>query len=81
MYTLSGVSALADDAFRVTGLLTINGQSHPVEVVATASAPSAERVVLTAEAEIDRRDWGMSWAKAGASVRNRVVVIAHFNRS
>ena len=47
----------------------------------SAARAAPGRATLTAEAEIDRRQWGMTWAKMGAGVINHVVVVAQFTRS
>ena len=65
---------------RIKGSLRIKDQSHPIELVATLTTPSAERVTLSGEVEIDRRQWGVSRAPMGAGVANRVVVVAQFVR-
>ena len=65
----------------MTGSLTIRDQSRPLELLVTATQPAPGRATLTAEAEIDRRQWGMTWAKMGAGVINQVIVVAQFIRS
>ncbi len=80
-YAATGASPTDDGQLRVTGSLTIKDQSRPLEVLVTASQPDPDRAILTAEAEIDRRQWGMTWAKMGAGVINQIVVVAHFIRS
>jgi polyisoprenoid-binding protein YceI len=80
-YTASGASPTDDGRLKVTGSLTIKDQSRPLDVFVTASQPAPDRAILTAEVEIDRRQWGMTWAKMGAGVINQVVIAAHFIRS
>ena len=79
-YATTGASPTDDGQLKVTGSLTIKGQSRPLELLVTTSQPAPDRAILTAEAEIDRRQWGMTWAKVGAGVINHVAVVAHFNR-
>jgi hypothetical protein len=31
--------------------------------------------------DLDRREWGLTWAKLGAGTHNRLVVHAHFVRA
>jgi polyisoprenoid-binding protein YceI len=80
-FTVLEVTPSADGTLKITGTLLIKDRSHTVEFVAASDHPSRDRVTLTAEATIDRRHWGMSWARLGARVVNRVVVRAAFVRS
>lgn len=80
-YSVTGARPADDGKLKVTGSLTIKDQSRPLELLVTAIQPAPGRATLTAEAEIDRRDWGMTWAKMGARVNNQVVVVALFTRS
>jgi polyisoprenoid-binding protein YceI len=80
-YSATGATPTDDGKLKVTGSLTIRDQSRPLELLVTATQPAPGRVTLTAEAQIDRRQWGMTWAKRGAGVINDVVVVAQFARS
>ncbi len=79
-YVATGVSPDGEGRLKVSGTLTIKGQSRPLDLIATATEPAPGRAILTAEAEIDRRQWGITWAKMGAGVHNHLVVAAHFTR-
>jgi polyisoprenoid-binding protein YceI len=80
-YSATGASPTDDGKLKVTGSLTVKDQSRPLELLVTATQPAPGRATLTAEAEIDRRQWGMTWAKMGAGVINQVVVVAQFTRA
>jgi polyisoprenoid-binding protein YceI len=80
-YSATGASPTGDGKLKVTGSLTVKDRSEPLELLVTASQPAPGRATLTAEAEIDRRQWGMTWAKMGAGVINQVVVVAQFTSS
>lgn len=80
-FTASEAVPSADGTVRVTGTLRIKDQSHPIELAATSTEPSPDRVTVRAEATIDRSEWGLTWAKMGARLVNRVVVVAQFARS
>jgi polyisoprenoid-binding protein YceI len=82
-FSYSAISATPTDdgRLKVTGSLTIRDQSRPLELLVTATQPAPGRATLTAEAQIDRRQWGMTWAKMGAGVINQVVIEAQFTRS
>ena len=81
-FTFTAVEATLspEGIVRINGSLRIKDQSHPIELVATLTTPSAERVTLSGEVEIDRRQWGVSRAPLGAGLVNRVVVVAQFAR-
>jgi polyisoprenoid-binding protein YceI len=80
-FTASEVTPSDDGTLTITGALHIKDRSIPIDVVATSTSQSSERVTVTAEATIDRSRWGMTWAKMGAGLVNRVVVVAQFVRS
>jgi polyisoprenoid-binding protein YceI len=64
----------------IKGSLRIKDQSRPIELVATVTVPSPERIILSGDVAIDRRKWGVSRAPMGAGLANRVVVVVHFVR-
>jgi polyisoprenoid-binding protein YceI len=80
-FTASEVTPAADGTLTMTGALRIRDRSHPIDVVATSTSLSPDRVTVTAESTIDRSKWGMTWARMGAALVNRVVVVAQFVRS
>lgn len=80
-FTASAVTAASDGTLHMTGALRIRDRSHSIDVVATSTSPSPDRVTVSAEATINRSDWGMTWARMGAALVNRVVVVAQFVRS
>ena len=80
-YSATGASPTDDGKLKVTGSLTVKDQSRPLELLVAATQSASGRATLTAEADIDRRQWGMTWAKMGAGVNNKVVVVAQFTRS
>jgi polyisoprenoid-binding protein YceI len=80
-YSATGATPTGDGKLRVTGSLSIRDQSRPLELLVTATQPAPGRANLTAEAQVDRSQWGLTWAKMGAGVINHVVVVAQFTRS
>jgi polyisoprenoid-binding protein YceI len=80
-FTASELVAASDGTFKIKGSLLIKDQSRPVELAATTTRLSPARLALKAETTIDRSQWGISWAKLGAGLINRVVVAAEFDRS
>jgi polyisoprenoid-binding protein YceI len=79
-FAATEATLLPNGTVRIKGSLRIKDQSRPIELVATATAPSAHRIVLSGEVVIDRREWGVSRAPMGAGLANRVVVVAQFVR-
>jgi polyisoprenoid-binding protein YceI len=79
VYTVSAARVAADDAVTFAGTLTVHGQTRPLEVRSTAKPAGPNRLVLTAEADVDRSQWGLTWRK-GASFDNHVVITAAFTR-
>jgi polyisoprenoid-binding protein YceI len=64
----------------VTGDLVIRGRTRPLTLPASIGT-TATSVTLSTEVEIDRSLWGVSWAKMGAGLQNRVVITAYFDRA
>jgi polyisoprenoid-binding protein YceI len=64
----------------LTGTFTVRGQARPLSVLANVT-PATDAVTLSAEVDIDRSDWGLSWAKMGAQVKNHVVISAYFTKA
>jgi polyisoprenoid-binding protein YceI len=80
-FNVSEAAPSTDGTLRIEGQLRIKDRSQPIEVVATSMDPSPDRLVVNGEATIDRSAWGMTWARMGAHLVNRVVVSAQFVRS
>jgi polyisoprenoid-binding protein YceI len=80
-YTATGASPSTADTVKLTGTLTVHGETRPLDITATVAQASATRATLTAEFDIDRSAWGLTWAKMGAKLSNHLAVTAHFVRS
>jgi polyisoprenoid-binding protein YceI len=78
-YTATGASPAGADQVKVTGNLTVRDQTRPLDIVATVTNTGTS-AVLTADFELDRSAWGVSWAKMGARLVNHVKVSAHFTK-
>ena len=79
-YTITQVTLEPDGTFNLHGTLTVRDQTHPLSLTATATATGTDRVTVRAEGEIDRSQWGVTWAKMGAGLQNHVVVTAAFTK-
>ena len=65
----------------IDGSLNIKGVARPLEVPVPFNR-SGDSVDVDAEvSDLDRRDWGLTWAKMGTGVHNRLVIHAHFVRA
>jgi polyisoprenoid-binding protein YceI len=74
--TLSGPGRATLD-----GSLTIKGVTRSLQVPVSFSR-SDDSVDIDAEVpDLDRREWGLTWAKGGAGVNNRLVIHARFLRA
>ena len=66
--------------FELNGTLTVRDQTHPVTMSADVRRSGSTAVVST-EIDIDRSMWGLTWAKMGAGLHNRVAIEAHFDEA
>jgi polyisoprenoid-binding protein YceI len=78
-FAATGARPEGDGRVRLEGMLTIRGQTRPLTVLAEVSVNEAV-ATATAEVDLDRSEWGLTWAKMGASVANRVAVHAQFRK-
>jgi polyisoprenoid-binding protein YceI len=78
VYAISAVTPAADGTLAVSGTFTVHGQTRPLDFVATATLTEPDRATVTASADIDRTQWGLTWTKMGARVDNHVIVTAVF---
>jgi polyisoprenoid-binding protein YceI len=81
-YQVTGGKMVDNQHVQVTGTLEVRGTTEPLDVVATVDEVSPTRAVVTATATgVDRRKWGLTWAKMGAGVINTVTVRAAFSKA
>jgi polyisoprenoid-binding protein YceI len=78
-FTADNVRSIGPGCLDVHGLLTIHGRSERVNLKADVSGGDSSVSVAT-EFEIDRSLFGLTWAKLGSSLTNRVSIHAHFDR-
>jgi polyisoprenoid-binding protein YceI len=64
----------------LTGSLTIHGQTKPMTLL-TQVTPEDDAVTVSTEVQLDRSDWGLTWAKMGSKLATRVEVSAHFKKA
>jgi polyisoprenoid-binding protein YceI len=80
-YEATGFRPVGDGRFKIDGTLTVRGESRPLELDATVTKVGTHHVEVTAEGEMDRSQWGLTWAKMGASVHNKLIVKARYVRA
>jgi polyisoprenoid-binding protein YceI len=78
-FTADNVRSIGPGCLDVHGLLTVHGRSERVNLKADVSGGDSSVSVAT-EFEIDRSLFGLTWAKLGSSLKNRVTIRAHFDR-
>jgi polyisoprenoid-binding protein YceI len=78
-FTVTGAHPKEPGKVDLTGTLTIRGTTRPVTLLADVRATGSSATV-SAEADIDRSEWGLTWAKMGAGLKNHVVINARFAR-
>lgn len=67
------------DAVTTTGTLTVAGQKRPLTLTARITEATGDAITLTADADIDRTDFGMSWNQLGMiKGKAHVSVVARF---
>jgi len=80
IFSLDGIVPSGQDV-RVTGNLTVRGQTRPVSFDARVSAVEGGEVWLDAEVRVNRADFGLTWNQMGmASMDNTITVHAVFSR-
>jgi polyisoprenoid-binding protein YceI len=79
-FTVTGAHPKDVGKVDLTGTLTIRGTTRPVALLADVSVTDASATV-SAETDIDRSEWGLTWAKMGAGLKNHVVIKARFTRA
>jgi polyisoprenoid-binding protein YceI len=80
-YAVTGAVPATAGAFTLAGTLTVHGQSHPLAVTVTPTQVGPDRVTITAVAEVDRDQWGLTWSKMGAGLHNHIVITATFTKA
>jgi polyisoprenoid-binding protein YceI len=79
-FEVTGGRLLDSGQGEVSGQLTIHGQSRPVTVVGDLERDETSATLNAEVDDLDRKDWGLSWAKMGAGTHNRVVISARFSK-
>jgi polyisoprenoid-binding protein YceI len=78
-FVLTNARTLGPAEADIAGVLTARGVARDLQFRAVV-AISDEAVVVTAEVDLDRREWGMTYAKFGARFKTRLQISAHLTR-
>jgi len=78
-FAVTGARPKGAGKVELTGDLTIHGTARPLTLLADVSTDNGS-ATLSAEVDIDRSAWGLTWAKMGAAVTNHVVISARFTK-
>jgi len=69
------------DSVATTGTLTVAGQAQPLTLTARITEATDQAITITADAKIDRADFGMRWNQLGMiNGKAHVSVVAKFVR-
>jgi hypothetical protein len=49
-------------------------------VVGTLELDGTSATLTTEVDDLDRKEWGLTWAKMGAGTHNRIVIQTHFTK-
>ncbi|HEY3843242.1 MAG TPA: YceI family protein [Acidimicrobiales bacterium] len=63
----------------LAGDLTIRGTTRPVTVLADVDVTGSSATV-SAELDVDRSAWGLTWGKLGAALTNHLEITARFTK-
>lgn len=81
-YVAERISPLEANRAEVQGVLTVRGQQRALPFEVTATEVTDGAVTVTAELDVDRSLFGMTWSPLKvASLTNRVTVTARFQRA
>lgn len=76
---VTSATAQDSDSLQITGTLTAAGTTRPLSATGKVNEATAQAVTLTAEADIDRADFGMTWNRLGMlTPPAHVAVLARF---
>jgi polyisoprenoid-binding protein YceI len=78
-FAVTGAHPKGAGKVELTGDLTIHGSARPLTLLADVSSADGT-ATLSAEVDIDRSAWGLTWAKMGAALTNHVVIKARFTK-
>ena len=78
-FAVTGARPKGAGKVELTGDLTIHGTARPLTLLADVSTDNGS-ATLSAEVDIDRSAWGLTWAKMGAALTNHVVINARFTK-
>lgn len=79
-FSLTNARPREAGAVELTGDLTIHGQTRPIMLPAQVEA-AGDSATVVAHTDLDRSDWGVTWAKMGARLGTHLEIKARFSRT
>ena len=76
---VSGATATSPGHYDFDATVNLHGQERPVQLPGSVVVDQ-DVATVTVETDIDRSEWGITWAKMGAGLNNHVVVTARFTK-
>src|SRR5713101_6979486 len=79
-FDLTGVEP-SGEGVTLSGTTTVRGQTRPISVPATVTASGPEEIVLDAQVEVDRSQFGLTWNRMGmVSMKSTIIVHTVFTK-
>jgi polyisoprenoid-binding protein YceI len=79
-FDLTGVRSAESGRLAMDGQLLVHGERRAVTLDAAVTVVGDTATVTGIIDDLDRRPWGLTWAKMGAGVHTKVTVTAVFTR-
>ncbi len=79
IFTVTDSHSSGTGKVELTGDLTVHGTTRPLTLLADVSV-EGDAATVSAQVDIDRRAWGLTWAKMGAGLTNHMVIKARFTK-
>ena len=73
-FDLTGMEP-SGEGVTLSGTITVRGQTRPISVPATVTASGPEEIVLDAEVEVDRSQFGLTWNRMGMASMNNTITV------
>ena len=80
VFDVTAVELSSPGTGTIEGDLTVRDVRRPLQLLATMRTEDERVLVLDAQAEIDRSDWSIPWARMGAGLENSITIRATFVR-
>jgi polyisoprenoid-binding protein YceI len=80
-FDLTGMEP-SGEGVTLSGTMTVRGQTRPISFPATVTLSGSEKIILDANVEVDRSQFGITWNRMGvASMNNSITIHAVFAKT